>query len=134
MTLLRPPAHEHWWTGTPEAWLDLLYRVLPEIIGAHVDARRRRPLRLWHVGHEDGSQTMLLAAIVDAAVAWLAARRSKLRSRLERLDVELLATDFAVSLRRNTRTLRFDVEDVPRAEKSPLIIDEFGAAATRSAG
>jgi hypothetical protein len=86
--------------------------------------QRDRELRVWHVGHEDGTQTFFLAALLDRAAA---------RSGAAGLAVDLLATDVCVRLGRKGRALRLVVDGVPRARKRPLLLSDLGAVAQRDA-
>lgn len=131
---LRPQPHELWWTGVPEAYLDLLYRVLPHLLSRRFAASPRvRTFRVWQPGHEDGSETFLLAAVIDEAIARLRLDRPEMAGFLDRIGVCIEATDPHVTLQRRGPHLRFAINDGPRATKGPLTIGDFGAAARRLA-
>lgn len=135
---LRPQPHELWWTGVPEAYLDLLYRVLPHSLSRRfATSPRVRSFRVWQPGHEDGSETFLLAAVIDEAIARLRLDRPEMAGCLDRIDVCIEATDPHVTLQRRGPHLRFGVRRAinagPWAIKGPLTIGDFGAAARRLA-
>jgi hypothetical protein len=116
-----------WWTGYQPAYLDLLYRKLPQMLEARFqEGSRDRTFRVWHAGHEDGSQTFFLAAAVDEAIARLRRTRPEMRAYLDRLKVEIVATDLAQPLMRRGRAVEFGVADGPYTTKAPLVVEEIG--------
>jgi SAM-dependent methyltransferase len=127
-----------WWTGNQTAYLDLMYRKLPEMIEARF---KRDPadttFRIWHAGYENGSQSLFLAAAVDAAVAGLKLRaRGDLRRYLDKLKVEIVATDLMYRLQHTgRRELRFDPPGYAFAsiEMYTLLTEELGPTQHRMA-
>lgn len=116
-----------WWTGFQTAYLDLLYRKLPQLLEARFqEGSRDRTFRVWHAGHEDGSQTLFLAAAVDEAIARLRRTRPEMRAYLDKLKVEIVATDLAQPLMRRGRSVEFGVADGPYTSKAPLVVEEIG--------
>jgi hypothetical protein len=131
-----PGGRLQWWTGTPQAHLDLVYNKLPELIVQRFERDRgeHKPvLRVWHAGFEDGSQTLFLAAGVEEAITRLRRTRPEMRSYLDRLTVEIDATDHLQRLQRAGRTIHFSDTEVVSATKSPLALAEFGRDQVRQA-
>lgn len=128
--------NQYWWPGYQTAYLDLAYRVLPEMLRAHVHDKPGQPFRIWHAAYEDGSQTFLLAAMIDEAIERLSAREPALADALDQLRVEIVATDLTYALPRHDNTVRFDVdyEKVRDVFKSTVVLEELGPAETRAAG
>ena len=101
-----------WWPAFQEAYLDLAYQGFPELLRRRLAADGRLDVfRVWHAGSEDGSQTFLLAAILDEALAVLAAdpELGDLAEELRELRIEVIATDYAYMPDRRGNTYRFDV-------------------------
>ncbi len=100
-----------WWPTFQEAYLDLAYQGLPELLRRRLaEDGRLDVFRVWHAGSEDGSQTFLLAAILDEALALLAEDPGlgDLAEELSELTIEVIATDYAYMPDRRGNTYRFD--------------------------
>jgi hypothetical protein len=103
---------ERWWPASQEAYLDLAYRGLPELLRRQLSREGvLEVFRIWHAGSEDGSQTFLLAALLDEAVEQLASApgSADLLQELQNLRIEIIATDYAYMPDRQGLTYRFDV-------------------------
>jgi hypothetical protein len=130
----RVGSSEHWWTGYQTAYLDLMYRRLPEMLKARFQQDpRQRTFRIWHAGSEEGSQTYLLAALVDTAVARLKRSNPEMHAFLDRLKLEIVATDLSVKVKQRGRNVRFMVDEIPMHTKSGLVAEELGWSERRAA-
>jgi len=133
-----PGGHPQWWTGSPQAHLDLVYHKLPALIAQRFEADRRSGeaapvLRVWHAGFEDASQTFFLAAGVEEAMNRLRRTRPEMREYLDRLKVQITATDHLQRPRREGRRVRFGETEVVHQGKSPLLLAELGKGVGRQA-
>ena len=90
-------------------------------------------MKIWHAGYEDGSQTIVLGAIVDEAVAQLSNRNPVMRKYLADLKVEIVATDIGHKLSRKDRTIQFDTDTFPVNSKGPILLSEIGRDETAAA-
>lgn len=103
---------ERWWPAYQESYLDLAYRGLPELLRQQLAREGQLDVfRVWHAGAEDGSQTFLLAALIDEAIALLMSQpdAAHLAEELGKLRVEIIATDYAYMPERQGLIYRFDV-------------------------
>lgn len=128
----KPGGHPQWWTGRPAAYLDLVYRRLPQLIERRFaefkKSGRTETLRVWHAGYEDTSQTLFLAAGLDEAMARLQRSRPEMRRFLDQLKVEIVATDHLQKPARRGRNFRFAETEKHVQLKSPMLLAEFGRA------
>jgi hypothetical protein len=111
-----------------------MYRRLPELLEAsYRKSPHKRAFRIWHAGSEEGSQTFMLAALVDGTVARLRRRRPEMRGFLDRLKVEIVATDLSIKLKQRGRTVRFMADGPPVHTKNGLVAEELGWSERRAA-
>ncbi len=120
-----------WWPAYQEAYLDLAYRGLPELLRRRLAAPGELGVfRVWHAGFEDGSQTFLLAALLDEAFALLSADSDladEAAAELSSLRLEIIATDYAYMPSRDGPIYRFDAAG-SQHHKWNLILEESALA------
>ncbi|MCA9666017.1 MAG: hypothetical protein KC503_10530 [Myxococcales bacterium] len=127
-TTRQVPRNPLWWTGNQTAYVDLLKRRLPQLLVARAKQNPDKPVfRIWHAGHEDASQTFVLAAMADEAIATLTKQRPDLAPALRRMKVEIYATDLGHKVQRRGRNVSFALDRAaPLADKTPMHLALFG--------